>query len=225
MSKSRYKTELAKWGMRDPSLDIVFVTPEGAKIDELSPGAVKNPDSLAQKMGLVLKSYAQSVYEKEVKPVLEDENADPKKLTAALQTVEDFSTTAADEAVLKLLKRQGLNEAVSAKALTVLGKLATQPAVDELFGRAANDRKADDALRKAPPIAAEHLLSHLGGPDAAKHVLAYEIVCAICKIKDPKKAVFWEGTREKPKTDEINRVKKIATQQAAKWKERHEQYR
>lgn len=225
MPKTRYKNELARWGLVNPNLDIVFVAPDGNKIDELNATAAKNPESLAQKMALVFRSFRQDIYDKDVKPVLQNPEASAKELRTALGKVGELGIVSADKDVLDLLKREGLDAGITAQCLDVLSKLATRPAVEELFARAANDKKADELLRKCPPIAAGYLLEHLGGADAARHVLAYDVICAVCKIKDAKKPAFWSGSNERIKNDEIKRVRKIAEQQAQRWRDRNEPYR
>lgn len=219
MSMSQHRKDVQKW--QALNFEIVFATANGDKIDSMPAGGATNADTLAQKMRMVSASFAQTIYDRDIKPVLENDKATPKELRAALDSINKLDIRSADSDVLALLRREGVDPAVASRCIEVLGGLATRPAVEELFERAATDKKAADSLKKSPPVAAGLLVEHLTGNEPAKRLLAYELITAICKIKDAKQDAFWNGTNEKIKTDEINRVKKIAEKAADKWREQN----
>lgn len=226
VSRSRYRKELEKWGVREKAnLDLVFVTPGGEQLDTLAPGGVASKDSLAQKMALVFNKHRLKIYDEEVKPKLEDEKAAAKDVLAALTTVSEFVIRTADPAVIKLLERGSGDAAVTKRAYDTLAVLSTREGIAAVFERAANDKRAADVLDNFTPGAAEYLVEHLDGQDDAKFLLAYRTVTRICKVQNVKNDKFWEGKNDKVKADEVKRVKDLVQKAARRWKERYDEYR
>lgn len=226
MSRSRYKDLLTKWGLgQGANLEIVFVTPDGDKIDQLGAGGVANASSLAQKMSLVFRKYRTELFDKEVKPVLENDEAKPAEIKTALAMVEKFLMTSGDQAIIHLLSRANIGDAIVSEALGVLAALSTRAAGAELFTRAQTDKKAADLLGKCTPAVAESLIDYLTLDDQAKMIVAYDAIGKICKIRDAKKDKFWDGKNTKLKEDELKRVADIARRKARDWRERYEEYR
>lgn len=225
ISRSRYKSELQGWGVGERvNLDLIFVTADGEKLGELSAGGVANADSLVQKLGLVFGEFRNQIYEKSVKPDLQDEKAAAKKQLAALEIVIDYGIISADRDILALLKRGGLEGAVTQKCYTALAKLSSRDAVAELFDRAANDKRAAEALENCNAGGADAIIPILDEQqDGEKFVRAYKAVCKICKIGNAKNDKFWSGKNEKVKLDEVKRVKDRAAKAVADWKEKHEE--
>lgn len=226
MSRSRYREFLAKWGLGESAnLDIVFVTPDGDRIDAISPNGAANASSLAQKMALVFRKYRGDMFEKELKPILEKEDAKPAEIKSALNTIDKFLILNADQSVIKLLSRGRLPKGIADDALGTLAVLSTKAAGAELFTRAQSDEKTMALLGKCTPTVAEDLVQYLTPDDHKKMILAYEAIGKICRIRDLKKDKFWDGKNEKLKKDELERVAKIAQRKAQEWRERYEEYR
>ncbi len=224
ISRARYKKELQEWGIGERvNLDLVFITADGEKLGELSAGGVANADSLIQKLGLVFGEYRNKIYEKSVKPDLQNEKATAKQQLAALDTVIDYRIASADRDILALLKRGGLDGPVTQKCYAALAKISSKDAVAELFDRAANDKRAAEALDDCNAGGADAILPFLDEQqDGEKFVRAYKVICKICKIGNAKNDKFWSGKNEKVKLDEVKRVKDRATKAVADWKEKHE---
>jgi len=225
VSLSRYRSELVKLlGVTPSHLDVYFISPEGdgEKLGDISAAGVKNVESLAQKMELVADDYSARLFTKEIKPVLENEKSKPAELLAALDLVDKYNITSADRSILALLKRGGLDEAVTRKAYAALSNSSSREGVTELFDRAINDKRALEALEKCNAGGLETLLPLMDDQDPAKSLLAYKTIAKIVKTT-PKPDKFWEGKLEKVKADEVKRVKDLATKAAARWKERHGQ--
>jgi predicted nucleic acid-binding protein len=223
VSVSRYRSELVKLlGTTPAHLDLYFVTAEGEKLGEISAAAAKNVDSLAQKMELVFDDYSSKLFIKEIKPILEDEKAKPKDQLAALDLVDKYNIRSADRAIVALVKRGGLDNAVTKKSYETLAAISSKEGVTELFERAINDKRAAEALEKCSTSGLDALLPFLDDQDPAKFLLAYRTVAKICKTT-AKPDKFWEGKNEKVKTDEVKRVKDLATKAQARSKERHAQ--
>jgi hypothetical protein len=223
MSASRYRKELQQWGVRaGASFDVIFVSPSGDFLGEINPTGAARPESMAQKMAEIQKAFRDKIFQKEIKPVLDNAKSDAKALAAALDRIGDLEILTADEAVVGVLKKEGVAETVSAKAIQVLGQLSTKAAADELFARAANDKRAMAALEKCNPGVVDALLKHLDGEDREKLALAYAALCKICKIGSAKPDRFWEGNLTKVKEDELRRVKDLAKKAAARWTDRNE---
>jgi hypothetical protein len=198
LSRSLYEDLLEKWQVpRQANMWIVFATPDGDKLGVLdSPGATK-ADSLAQKMNLSFRLYRQQMFDRELRPKMEDEQAPTADLKIALKTCYD-----------------------------VLAKLSTSACVNELLKRAADgDQQATAALSKCTPGAAEQMLAELGSDDPELHLIVYRAVTKICKVRQPKSDRFWSGKNERIKAEEIDRIKQLVRETARRWKEQYEEYR
>lgn len=222
VSVSRYRSELVKLlGVTPSHLDVYFLTPEGEKLGEISAAGAKNVESLLQKMELVFDDYAAKLFGKEIKPVLEDEKSKPKDQLAALELVDKYNITSADRSIVALLKRGGLDEAVTKKAYSALASSSGREGVTELFERAINDKRAAEALEKCNAGGLEALLPFMDDQDPARRLLAYKVIAKICKTT-PKPDKFWEGKNEKILLDEMKRVKDLATKASTRWKDRRD---
>ena len=226
LSRSRYRELLEKWDLPPrTNLEIVFVTPDGEKIDTLSPLGVAKPDVLARKMALVFQHYRQQMFEQQLRPKLEDEQTSEQDLRDALKLLTDFLILSADQAVIELLDRESLAESVHNDAYSALAALSTPASVQALLDRARDDQRAADALARCTPDAAERMLTALGGEDADLHLLVYHAVTRVCKIRDVKPDRFWQGRYEHVKQKEIERVRRLVADSAQRWRERYAEYR
>lgn len=224
LSRSVYREQLEKWQLPPrTNLEIVFATPEGEKIDSLAPSGVGHPESFRQKMNLVYAQYRARLFQNEIRPQLSADAPQPADVQKALQLIESFGIREADQTLVQLAQREGLDAALRKKILDVLAALSTNAAANALYDWAvAGDADAAAALGNCTPPVAERLLPKLGGENLAEHVFVYNVVTRICKIKGAKPDRFWEGTNEKIKHDEIERVKRLVEKAARDWRKRHD---
>lgn len=226
LSRSRYRDLLEKWRLSPrTNLEIVFVTPEGERIDTLAPGGVADPEIFARKMTLVFRHYRGQVFAREIKPQLEDEETPEKALRAALQRIEEFLILSADKGVIDLLERRALGAETRKQAYDTLAALSTPACVEFLLGLAVADERAAAALQHCTPDAAERMLDRLGGDDPELHLVVYQAVTRICKLRDVKRDRFWQGRIASLKRDEIERVRRLVAAAAQRWRERYADYR
>jgi len=226
ISRSRYKDLLEKWQMPpSANLDIIWVTPDGAKIDQISPSGAALPESLIQKMVLVFRAYRAQLFDKELRASLTDEKAKAGDVKTALDLVEQMWITQADDSLINLAKRTTLDEPTRTRAFGVLASLSTKSAVNYLLEASEKSKPAADALNKGTPAGAGHLLDAMAGEDKAKAIRAYTAICRMCKISDAKPEKFWDSDNAKIKSDEQDRVKKLAEKAAEAWEKKVGQYR
>lgn len=226
MSRSQYKDQIEKWGIRsNMQLYVVYCQPDGTKIDWQDPLGVATPQGFAEKMARVFAVHRKAVYETDVKPKLVEEKAPAADLKAALETVRQLNVLDADADVAKLLTRKDLDDKTRTDVYDTLAALSTKLAVDALLAEVkAADDPAAKALQETTPGAAPLLLPSLD-KEGPQQVAAYNAVVKTCKIKNPKPPRFWEGKNERVKREELERVKKQAEQVARRWKEQYEPYR
>ena len=225
LQRSQHRPDLERWQISpNANLDIVFVTPGGDRIDMISAGASGNADSFSQKMHLVFDRHRNDLFARELQPRLDDPDTSVANLRTAIGVIDEFIIARADQALVRLLDRRGLNTQVRWDISRTRAPLSTPAAVNALFARAATDTAAAQALERCTPAAADVLLPHVGGEDAARHLLAYKALTSICRISGAKPDRFWEGPNERVKTDEIERVRTQATRAAERWK-RENRYR
>ena len=159
ISPTVHRDLLPQFGLSSrASLELSFVTPDGQKLSGLSGGAVAQPDSLAKKMMMVLMAFGKRVYEKDVKPVLEDEDAKPKALKIAIETINELHIVAADKSLTQLLDRERLGRSTRKLACEALAQLSTKVAIDKLLELAKKDPIAAASLSKCTPAGAEMML-------------------------------------------------------------------
>ena len=226
LSRSAHADQLKTWGINPrANLIIVFSTPEGEKIDVLYSSAIVEPESLVRKMILVVKSYRQSVFDNQVKPVLEDPEAKPAALTDVLDLVERLSMTQADELVIALLERSDLDASFRGKIFLALARLSTPASVDRLLEAAREEDSAAEVLRRCTPDAAERMLDAIEGDYADLRPDIYEAAARIVKLPDVRPRRFWDGATEFAKNKEIKRLRELVTTQAERWRKRHDELR
>jgi hypothetical protein len=226
LSRSRYSEQLEEWSLsRRANLEIVFSTPDGDKIDTLAPLGVADAETLARKMALVFRHYRQQIYERELKPNLEDAEATDQELRAALRLIAKLLILSADEAVIGLLERKSLSAERRRQVYETLAVLSTRLGVAALLERAVGDEAAAAALTGCTPDGAEQMLSALKVEDFAQRLIVYRAVTRICRISNVKPDRFWGGRYETVKLKEIQRVSDIVTRAAERWRQRYAEYR
>lgn len=225
LSRTTNKELLNQWKVPPATnLDIVFVSPEGEKIDMIGAAGSSLPESLAQKMSLVFRQHRNKLYENDLKATLADANAKPGDVKSALDTIDDLIIDTADGGVIELCKRT-TDEPTKIKCYAVLAQLSTAPSIKYLVEAASSDKRAADALAKATPGGAAVLIEYIDGTDADKRLIAYTAAAKICKIKDAKPEGFWKNPNEKIKNDELTRVKKAVESKAKTWSDTLGKYR
>jgi hypothetical protein len=226
LSRSRYRDLLTKWGLSPrTNLELVFSTPDGERIDTLSPLGVADPEVLARKMALVFQHYRKVLFDQELRPVLEDAETSERDLRAALRVIAEFSILSSDQHVIKLLEREALEAGMRGEVYDTLAALSTTKSVQALLEHAARHDQAVIALAHCTPDGAEQMLSKLSGEYPALRPLVYQAVTRICDIRDVKPERFWRGPHEWIKQKEIERVRELVTKRAQRWRERYAEYR
>lgn len=226
ISRSVHREQLDAWGLSPrTNLEIVFTTPDGEKIDTLSGGGVREPEAFARKMSLVFQSYRSKIFETELKEKMEAAETPESELRAALDLIADFTILSAATTTVKLLDRDDLSESTRGKVYDTLAILSTPATVDALLENAPTDPLAAKALSDCTPDAAETMLRELGGDDPEMHLIVYHAVTQICKIRDVKPDKFWNGEIRSLREKEIERVKRIVSETARRWRERYDEYR
>jgi len=226
LSRSRYRDLLEKWNLSPKTnLEIVFVTPAGEKIDTLAPQGVANADALARKMTLVFQHYRRRLFEQEIRPKLGDEETAEPELRSALALIAEFLILSADQGVIKLLERGPLSASLRNEVYDTLAALSTPASVKALLERPTEDESAAAALARCTPDAAEQMLPALEGEDPERRLRVYHAVTRICRIHAVKPDRFWQGRIESLKRNELERVRRIVTATAGRWRERYAEYR
>ncbi len=224
LSRSMSQDVLPSFGLSDrANMEMSFVTPDGEVIDRITAGGVAQASSLAEKLVLVLRAYGKKIYDKQVKPVLEDAEAKTPDLKKAVLLVSNFHITTADKDLLELTDRPRLDRALRGDVYDALASLSTKLAIDKLFELAvAEDSRAAKALEKCTPLGAEHLLDKLSVEEFNYGV--YKTVTQACDIRNVKSAKFFENAKqERIKQEEIDRVSKLVREAAQRWKEQNDE--
>jgi hypothetical protein len=204
--------------------EIAFVTPSGKVIDRLSPSGVADPNALADKMRLVFDAYRRQLFTSDIQPVLDKPNASPEEMRAALGAIRDLNITSADTTLLKLIEREDLNRGVLFETYDVLAALSTKPGMEKLAELAvAGKPHADEALARTTPIGAEILADKMVEDDGTVRVSIYEAICKVCDIKGRKSQKWWDRAENRLLIEEVDRVKKIAKEAAARWRAMNEE--
>jgi hypothetical protein len=220
------RTLLEQMGAADATpLSIVVSTPGPKLVGMISAEEIIEPQVLAQKLTELFRTYRSDLFRKQLQPILTDENASAEKVASALQLVEEFLITEADDAVVELLTREKLSALIKERTYKTLAALSTPRGTGALLRAALEDEAAKEALTQCTPAAAETLVSALDPKDMDRHAVAYEALVQIFKIENPRPADFWKNAEKKLATQEIERVKKIATEAAERWRQEHAAYR
>ncbi|UCF33427.1 MAG: hypothetical protein JSV78_13945 [Phycisphaerales bacterium] len=219
-------TLLEQMGAADATpLSIVVSTPDPKLVGTISAEEIIKPQVLAQKLTEFFRTYRSDLFRRQLQPILTDENASAGKVASALQLVEQFLITEADDAVVDLLAREKLSALVKERAYKTLAALSTPRSTGALLQAALEDEAAKEALATCTPAAVETLLSALDPKVLDRHTVAYEAVVQIFQIENPRPADFWKNAEEESATQEMERVKKIATETAEQWRQEHAAYR
>jgi len=225
LSRSRHRDLLKQIGLdQTANMEIAFTAPDGEALDRpLSAGGVANADSLAQKMGLVFNFHRQRVFDRELRPILENTDARPAELRTALERIREMTIVGADTSVAALLDRKGLDPKLASVCCDVLAHLSSKISVGKLLERsAAGDRDATEALGSCTPAAAEAMMEQLRDSGGSVRLDVYRAVGKICRIKSLKPDKWWTSAKDPLKEKEIERVTALAREASKRWQAENE---
>lgn len=230
LSRTVHRDLLDDFGLpQTADLEMSFVMPGGEKLSGLSGGAVAQAESLADKLRLVFQEFGRRVYKKDIEPVLEDKEAKPAALQAALKLVDDLRIQAADKGLAELLDRERLDRGTRKLACQTLAHLSTKVAVEKLLELAGTDAIAAGALPECTPAGADLMLGELNVKEAAAgeepkpfNYLVYRAVTRICRVPKPKPESYFEKAPADRIAEEVQRVSNIVRDVAKRWKEEYE---
>ena len=227
LSRSGHRDKLAQFHLSPAAnMEISFVAPaDGSQLGDIGPTGVADPVSLAQKMALVFNVHRQRLFDAELKPVLENKDAKPADLLAALGRVRELTILGADATVAALLDAEGLDAKVVASVYDVLAYLSTKASVAKLLERSPHDPKATEALGKCTPAGAEMMFEQIHGEGDTVRLDVYHAVAKICKISSLKADPWWAKANTTLRNKELERVGKIVADDAKRWKALNEDYR
>lgn len=220
ISRVRHKEFLEPFHLREnASLEISFVAPTGEQLGSISGGGVAEADTLAEKLYRVFDFHRQKLFDRELRPVLENKDAKPNEIQAALQTVREFTIGGADATVAALLDRGDLDTKTTTRCYDVLAELSTKISVEKLMSLAeSGDTKATKALSKCTPAAAEMMLESWITQEGLIRLELYQAMGKICRIKSLKSDKWWQNAKDYLKTKEIDRVTELVRKSAEAWK-------
>jgi len=205
-------------------LYLAIFTPEGKLVGTIPPGQVAEARVLARQMTALFRKYRVDVFERELRPTLEEEGARAGDILKALKVIERFLIVEADESVAKLLERGQLSASVEKQVYNVLAVLSTPRSVKALLEVAPRDKLAAKALGRCTPAGAEEMLAALDLAEPERFLVAYEAVTKICRIKGKPRG-FWRGQNEQLINAELERVKGAVKETAKRWREQFAAYR
>jgi len=204
---------------------LLVVTPEGKRVALIPPFSVADPEKLVELLTSAFHEYRGGLFDKQIRPVLEDEEASATNVRRALSLVREFIIVQADDAIIELLQREDLDKGLRKSAYDTLARISTKKGVKELFEAALTDEDAAAALRKCTPTAAEQMLDELDWREPERMLVAYNAVTRICHITGTKPARFWESADGRKKLDELDRVRDLVRKEAAEWEETYARVR
>jgi hypothetical protein len=204
---------------------IVFVTPEMKLLGQVQPGQVADARVMAQQMTMAFRKFRTELFERDIKPILEDKEAKPANLTKALKHIQKLLITEADTSVVQFVKERELSNTVRKQAYDALAKLSTQNCAKALLEAALNDKLAEKALGRCEDGVADALIPSLDAENFNEFVIAYESLVKICGLKGKKSRGFWNGKNQRLIDEELDRVEQAARAAAQNWRQRYEPYR
>lgn len=225
LSRTQHKDLIEKWGLR-PNLQlyVVYVQPDGTRIDWQDPLGVATADAFAQKMARVFTAHRNAIYDAEIKASL-DAKAPVADVNAALKRIREMTILSADKEVAALLDRTDLDDKTRQTVYDTLAHLSTRASVEALLAKVQSyDDPAAKALSACNPAGASFMLSALDR-EGPLRIAAYNAITKACRIKSPKPARFWDGKNEKIKSEELDRVRRQAETVIKRWREQYEEYR
>jgi len=201
-------------------LYLAVVKPDGELVGVISPMQAANPQTLVEGLTDLFRKYRTGLFTGELGRMLEDPESQPQQIAHALRLIREFLIVEADESVARVLERDDLTDALKSDVYETLAVLSTKFSVTALLRRAEDDKLARRELRKCTPGGAEALLPGLDSDDPELAGDVYDAVVTICRVPDPKGAVFWTNASDEDKRREIERVEKRVAERAERWRTR-----
>lgn len=201
-------------------LYLAVVKPDGELVGVISPLQAANPQTLVEGLTDLFRKYRTSLFTSELGRMLEDPESKPAQMSHALRLIRDFLIIEADESVIRVLDRDDLADGLKSDVYETLAVLSTKASATALLQRAETDKLARRELGKCTPGGAEALLPGLHADDPELAADVYAAVVAICRVSDPKGAVFWKNAGEDDKRRELERVEKRVAERAERWRSR-----
>jgi hypothetical protein len=200
-------------------LYLAVVTPGGKLVGIVTPSDAADAKTLVTRLVALFSSYRHELYEQEIKPVLERDDARPPEIERVLGIVFEFRIAEADAAVLKLLERPQFAQTLRHDVYQTLATLSTPLAVQAVLDAAVTDRAAANALTQCTPVGTENMLPALTPGGSERAWLAYKTITQVNNIPDRKIRAFWKEADEAKQNAEIERVSKLTKERAARWRE------
>lgn len=200
---------------------VVWITPDFKLLDQLSAGGATVPESLIAKMDSAMKRYRDVVFE-QIKPRLEDEEAEQDELERLFKVIAELDIAQADSLVVAILERPKVDVRLRKDGYEVLADLSTPPAVTRLFQHSlAEDQAvataAARAIRDLEPPAAAHLFPYLHNEYAVVRQAAYQAIGEIAGVRTRLPRNFWEEA-------DVERQKRTLAEMQEEAKEKIERY-
>lgn len=205
---SRSVEEMKRLGLPTGfGLYCAVLTYDGNVLDTMGPGEVAQPHTFATHLNTAYTRFCGDVYQKEIKPVLEDLKSPKSKARLAAQAVWRLGIKQADTVVIGLLSREDLSAMEKSRVYELLASLSTAKSIGALLER-ADDKQASAALAKANPGALEWLLPAMPsaeGEISARQLAAYTAAAKICRTS-PKGKDWWDNAKPEARQKELDRV-------------------
>lgn len=209
---------------------VFFADPNLVRLGEIV-GArqAAQPAALVRAMEQAFAAYGERVLE-EIKPVLENENAEDDRIAAALELVAELNISEADELVVGLLERKNLDARLRRDCYELLARFATKGGIQALFKEMRGEdrslaRYAERALDDAPLPAVEHLYEYLTSEDQATQLAAYELIGDKAGVRATRSAQYMERMSSDERKAEIVRVFEGARQAVEEYKQEERERR
>lgn len=199
------------------------ITYDGRLIEQMGPGEVAQPQAFLQKLNSAYEKFCDDLYEKELRPLLENPSASKSKARLAAQTVYRLGIRKADTAIIALLSRPDLVAHETSRLYDLLASLGTEASIGALLDR-ASEKPAAIALGKAHPGALEWILPALPAADGdltEKQLVAYAAAAKICHTA-AKSGEWWEKTPTDLRQKELDRINAKAVAVMEYWREHEE---
>jgi hypothetical protein len=219
-------------------LYIAVLTPEGKVLAEIDPGQVAEPTALAARLAEAYQAFRADIYERRVRPVLENPDAPVPEIRTALELVWRLEIQAADVYVVKLLDRPGITPVQKSRLYSLLASLGTDACIERLLTDAVSDREAMKALRTARAGALKFLLGQMPERDPAeasardpgpglneRQFAAYQAVCAIARAGQPNPMRFWQTAPAKRQAQELADTRAKAQTVLGFWEDEEGKFR
>lgn len=199
-------------------LYLLVVTPQGKLVGAIGPATAGAPEPLLQRLAQLFGEYRQTLFEDELKPLLEAEKRSTADIRRVLERVREFQIVTADAAVAELLGAEDVRGTLQQEMLRTLAALSTQRAVEALVIEADQNSTAREMLSQCNPAGAENMLDLLRDDDGQVRVFVYEAVRQICNLEKGKSRRFWQNAGPEQQEAELEQTKEAVREFAKQWR-------